>query len=207
MKNNQQGWIKLHRSILEWEWYDEPNTIRLFIHLLLKANHKPKKYRGVLIEYGQVMTGQELLAKEIKLTRSKIRLALDNLKTTNEITINSSPQGTIIQIVNYQNYQITTSEKTTEQPKDNQRTTTNKNDNNEKETYRSFEHLKISNEEFSRLESRWTKKQIDQVLDSIENYKNNTNYKSLSLTAKNWLMKDYPEKKKKLAPVKHWNQS
>jgi uncharacterized protein YcfL len=131
------GWIKIHRQIIDWEWYDEPNTFRVFLHLLLKANHKPKKYRGITIETGQIMTGQDLLASELKLTRSKIRLALSNLKTTNEITINSSRKGTIIQIVNYKNYQITESKQpkdsqriTKEQPNDSQRTTTNKNVNN-----------------------------------------------------------------------------
>ena len=129
--STNQGWIKIHRQILDWEWYDEPNTFRLFIHLLLKANHKPKKYRGVLIGCGQIMTGQELLAKELNLTRSKIRIAMHNLKTTNEIAIKSSRQGTIIQIVNYKNYQVITNKTTKEQPEDNQAITTNKNDYNE----------------------------------------------------------------------------
>jgi len=85
--------------------------------------------------------------------------------------------------------------------------TVNDNDNvNVINIYRKFDHLKLSHEEFSRLEKRWTKKQIDQVLDSIENYKENTKYKSLALTAKNWLVKDYPEKPIKLKPIKHWNQ-
>ena len=38
------GWIKIHRQILEWEWYSDTNTFRVFLHLLLKANHKEKKY-------------------------------------------------------------------------------------------------------------------------------------------------------------------
>jgi hypothetical protein len=37
------GWIKIHRSILEWEWYEDTNTFRLFMHLILKANHKDRK--------------------------------------------------------------------------------------------------------------------------------------------------------------------
>lgn len=129
---SSQGWIKIHRQIIEWEWYDEPNTFRLFFHLLLKANHKPKKYRGAVIKTGQVMTGQELLAKELGLTRSKIRLSLNNLKITNEITIKSNSQGTIIEVVKYKDYQITTNETAIKQPKSDQQTTTNKNEDNEK---------------------------------------------------------------------------
>ena len=63
-----QGWIKLHRQLLEWDWYDDINTKVLFLHLLLKANHKEKKYRGKIIKVGQVMTGRKLLSLETGLT-------------------------------------------------------------------------------------------------------------------------------------------
>ena len=36
MDNN--GWIKIHRKLLEWEWADDPNMVALWIHLLLNAN-------------------------------------------------------------------------------------------------------------------------------------------------------------------------
>ena len=103
---HKQGWIKIHRQLLEWEWYDDINVKVLFFHLLLKANHKPKNYKG-------------------KIT------ALNKLKSTNEITIKTSPQGTVIQIVNYKKYQIVTNEITNEQPTSNQQVTTNKNVKND----------------------------------------------------------------------------
>jgi hypothetical protein len=126
------GWIKIHRQLLDWEWYDEPNTFRLFMHLLLKANHKPKNYRGVNINTGEVMTGYNLLAEQTGLTVQKVRTALTNLKATNEITIKTSNKGTVIQIVKYVDYQVATSETTNEQQTDNKRITTNKNVNKEK---------------------------------------------------------------------------
>ena len=93
------GWIKLHRKLTEWEWYKEPNTFRLFIHLLLVANHKPKNYKGILVDAGQIITSPDKLAKELDLSISKIRTSLKRLKLTNEITIKSRNKGTIIQIV------------------------------------------------------------------------------------------------------------
>jgi len=82
-----QGWISLHRQIVEWEWYNEPNTFRLFIHLLLKANHKPKKWKGKTIEAGELVTGRKQLANEI------------TIKTTNKYSL--------ISINNWSKYQAT----------------------------------------------------------------------------------------------------
>ena len=52
MEENQ-GWIKLHRKFLKWEWYDDINTSRFFLHCLFRANHKDKKWRGTMIKRGQ----------------------------------------------------------------------------------------------------------------------------------------------------------
>lgn len=59
--------------------------------------------------------------------------------------------------------------------------------------YREFLHLSLSMEDFKKLEADYTKEQIDNILESIENYKKNTSYKSLYLTAKKWLLKEYPK--------------
>ena len=39
-----EGFIKIYRQLLEWEWYTDTNTKVLFLHCLLKANFKTKKY-------------------------------------------------------------------------------------------------------------------------------------------------------------------
>ena len=53
------GYIKLHRKMTEWEWYSDSNTKTVFLHLLLEANFKPTKYRGVELEAGQLVVTQE----------------------------------------------------------------------------------------------------------------------------------------------------
>ena len=132
------GWVKIHRKILEWEWYDDVNTFKLFMHLLIMANHKEKRYKGVLIKKGQVMTGQDILAKQTNLSRRNVRTSLSKLKSTNEVTIKSDSKGSIIQLVNYNNYQVVTNEVTSDRPATDQRPTTNKNVKKEKKKNKSI---------------------------------------------------------------------
>jgi hypothetical protein len=130
------GWIKLHRQLLVWEWYDDINTSRLFIHLLLTANHKDKKWRGILIEKGSRLTSQIKLIDESGLTRQQLRTSLDRLKSTNDITIKTTAQHTVIYINNWESYQednqLANQQLTSVQPTTNQQLTTNNKVKNEK---------------------------------------------------------------------------
>ena len=149
------GWIKLHRQIVDWEWYTEHNTFRVFIHLLLTANHKDKKYRGIELKAGSIVTSRDILAMATGLSVRQVRTALDKLKTTNELTIKTSSQGTIIQIVNYSKYQVETSEMTNERPTNDQQTTTNKNEKKEINTKYSFLASLLENGFDEKLSKEW----------------------------------------------------
>lgn len=136
------GWIKFHRQILDWEWYSDKNTSRLFFHLLLSVNHKEKNWRGIIIKKGEKITSQDKLSEETGLTRQQIRTSLSKLKSTNDITVTAKTQHTVIYINNWDKYQDNEDDNqqsnqraTNEQPTSNQRITTNKNvknGNNEK---------------------------------------------------------------------------
>lgn len=132
------GWIKLYRSMIEWEWYSDINVKVLFLHLLLKANHSDQKWKGIDVKRGQLVTGRKKLSAQTGLSEQSIRTSLDKLKSTNEITIRSTNQNSIITICNYDNYQQKddinqqgNQRSTNDQPTINQQLTTNKNDKKE----------------------------------------------------------------------------
>ena len=56
--------------------------------------------------------------------------------------------------------------------------------------YRSFAHLSITNADVEKLLIKYSINEIDDVLDSIENFKGNKKYTSLYLTASKWLSKN-----------------
>jgi len=99
------GWIKLHRSFLDWEWYECPNTARLFIHCLLKANHKEGRHKGELVPRGTFLTSLELLSQQTKLSIKSVRTALKHLEETGEIGTERARKGTKITICKYSTYQ------------------------------------------------------------------------------------------------------
>jgi len=125
-----QGFISIHRKILDWEWYTDTNVKVLFLHLLITANYQDKNWRGVTIKRGQIVTGTLTLSEQLNLGRQQIRTALNKLKVTNEITIKSTKQYSVITINNYDCYQTVTNKITNEQPTSNQRVTTTKQLNN-----------------------------------------------------------------------------
>ena len=130
------GFIKIYRQLTEWEWYSDVNVFKLFMHCLLKANHKDNKWQGITIEKGSFVTSYENLSKETGLTIQQVRTALNKLKSTSEITYKSTSQYSIISIKNWNMYQEDNTQInkqiTNNQQTNNKQITTNKNDKNEK---------------------------------------------------------------------------
>ena len=130
-----EGFIVLHRQMLEWEWFNDINTCHLFLYCLLRANHEPKKWRGININRGSFITSLEHLSNDTGLTVSQVRTALNKLKSTGELTNETTSQYSIISIKNYNKYQDYDKQNdkriTSKQQTNDKRMTTNNNDNND----------------------------------------------------------------------------
>lgn len=133
-----QGWVKLHRQLLEWEWYTDANVSRLFIHCLLKANHKDGSWKGIKIKRGQFITSLDRLSAETSLSKSQLRTALKKLKSTHEIAHQSTSQHTVITVICYDSYQGDSTQDDTpianQSQTDDIQIASNKNDKNEKKS-------------------------------------------------------------------------
>ena len=95
------GFIKLYRSLMDWEWYQDANVMRVFLHLLLDANHKAKRWQGRVIEPGQTVTSRQKIAEGLGLSEQQVRTALTKLKSTGEITSIATNKYTLVTIENW----------------------------------------------------------------------------------------------------------
>ena len=144
------GWVKLHRSIKDWEWYGDINCRLLMVHLIITVNYKDTKWQGHTIKRGQRVIGRIALAEEVGLSEQTIRTCLTRLKSTSEVTIKSTNRFSLLTLVKYNYYQAEeqpltsqlTSQPTSNQPATNQQLTTSKECKN------------IKNKEFKKREEQ-----------------------------------------------------
>lgn len=131
--NSLSGYVKIHRKMLDWGWYHDSAVKSVFLHLLLTASFKPAEWNGRTIRSGQTVTSTQRLADVLGISRQQARTALDKLKATNEITVETTNKYSVITIVNWGCYQDltgndvcrATDKPTYEQPTDNQQITNN----------------------------------------------------------------------------------
>lgn len=102
----ENGYILLHRKLINWEWYKNVNVKILFLHLLLTVNYEDKKFEGFVIKRGSRITSIRKLADECGLTVQSTRTAINKLKSTQEITQEQHAGNTVYTVVNYNQYQF-----------------------------------------------------------------------------------------------------
>lgn len=99
------GYIKIHRELADWEWYHDDRCVRLFVHILIKANWTVGRYMGRDILPGQLVTSTSKLAEQLGWSRSAITRTLDKLKKSGELDSFSDSNRTTVTIVNWAKWQ------------------------------------------------------------------------------------------------------
>lgn len=224
----QQGWISLHRQLLDHRiWNEKPfSRGQAWVDLLLSANHKPATliYGNTIIELGrgQLHTSELKLAARWGWSKKKVRAYLGLLKGLGMVTTQATTKGTTLTIENYAFYQDRgttqgTTKDTDKEPRRNREGYTNNNDNNEKQLYPPEFELFFSQypnpSEKRRTFTNWNKaiksSTAEEILAASRNYANETKgrEKQFIKTSSNFLgrdqiYKDYlvREEKPKVAP-------
>ncbi|MFO8067443.1 MAG: hypothetical protein R6U11_07670, partial [Bacteroidales bacterium] len=105
-----QGWIKLHRRIIDhWIWQD-PEYLRMWIYLLLDVNHEDRKIvwnkEVVTVKRGEKITSLRKLSMEFNCSREKVRHFLKLLIKDGMCNTVNNTNYTHIKICNYDSYQV-----------------------------------------------------------------------------------------------------
>ena len=212
------GYIKIHRKLLEWGWYNNGAVKAVFLHLLLTANFRPTVYHGRTIERGQAVFGFQSMADKLGITFQQARTAVDKLKKSGEITVWTNRQFSVATIVNYDAYQddeqqtdnkrITNDQQTInkrltlDQQTDNNiiRKKEGKKERNKekiiKEKFGVFKNVLLTQEEYEKLKSQFP--DYSDRIDRLSEYlaSSGKQYKSHYATILGWARKDKQKAKK-----------
>ena len=106
-----EGWIKLHRNILDnWLWQEKPFDKRsAWIDILLMVNHENKKTllgnELTTVERGSKITSVRKLCERWGWSNTKVKNFLSLLEKDNMIAVKSDSKKTTLTVVNYCYYQ------------------------------------------------------------------------------------------------------
>lgn len=173
---NDDGFIKIHRRMLKWEWYKDTNTKVLFLHCLLKANWKDGRFQGIEVPRGSFVTSlstlsEELSSKEQTFTVQNVRTSLKHLTLTGELTSKSYSKYRIITVNKYNEYQVANivpnKQLTNSQQATNKQLTTIEEKKEKKEIYNTNNNIYAYTEkQFKRVLSATEKEEINKWPDT-----------------------------------------
>ena len=154
-----KGWIKLHRSILENEFYmAKPfSKGQAWIDLLLLAEHKTHKrmWRGNLVEFrrGDVNLSIKQLGIRWGWSHGKVERFLDNLSEQEMIYQNVNRNRTVLTIVKYDDFQSQRESERKSDRKSNRQSERESNEQSDEQYLKNDKNVKEEKEEPAALPS------------------------------------------------------
>ncbi len=158
----EQGWIKLHRKLLDNPLIQKPSYLTLWVVLLLKANHEDARIiwngKETVIKAGQFITGRKELSKLTEIPQTTIERILETLENGHQIGQQKTNKYRLITIHKWDEYQSRTPKRTT----NGHLADTNKKDKNEKKNT------------FYKIKEEIQEKDPIQIKSLLEKYKPNS---------------------------------
>lgn len=165
------GWIKLHRKVLDNPIVcKDAEHLAVWVYLLLNATHKEREVlfdgKKITLKCGQLITGRKKISEETKVNESKVRRILNDFKNDQQIDQQTSTRNTLISILQWDEYQDNDQQSdqqvTNNRPTSDQQVTTNKN-----ERKKERKNERIDKEKESKKEKADDGKNIPPTLDEI----------------------------------------
>lgn len=104
-----EGWIKLHRQILENAIFRRPDYLRIWIYILLKVNHRDVEdiwnNEKRVFKKGSVVLSQKKISDELRVSIGTVNNVLKYLKAENQIEIITTTKYTEIQVLKWNEFQ------------------------------------------------------------------------------------------------------
>lgn len=141
MTTEKNGWIKLHRKMLDNPIImKDADHLAVWMYLLLNATHAeyPALFKGkkIMLQPGQLITGRKSIAEALSVNESKVRRIMNAFESDQQIDRQRSNQNTLVSLKNWDRYQVYDLQNdqlaTNERPTSDQPVTTNKNVKNDK---------------------------------------------------------------------------
>lgn len=90
--------------MFDWDWFDNPEMLSLFLYLLNNAKEKEVKHDGIVEHRGQFLTSLGKLSTIIGAGKQVVRTCLSKLIKMQLIEVNTERLYSIITICNYDDY-------------------------------------------------------------------------------------------------------
>lgn len=101
----KSSWVKIDRSITKWRWFKNPNTLQVWLWLILSANIEDHDFQNEIIKRGEIAVSYNSIAENTGLTPKMARTAVSHLKRTGEVAVRRGTNFLVITILNYGEYQ------------------------------------------------------------------------------------------------------
>lgn len=158
------SWYKLNRDFLQWEWYKREGAVQVYLFLLLNANYEPKKWEGIVIEKGQVVTSVSKICEGTGLSTRKVRTLLKLFEKSQFLTIKTTNKYSIVTLCKYDSYEVEASkaDKQNDNQATNKRQTSDNNIRNNRKNRKNINNILLVDE------SAKTNTEEDNFIDELK---------------------------------------
>jgi len=210
------GYIKLYRKLSEKGWYKDSECVHLWLHLLMKANHKGSEfmlgYKIIKLKSGQLVTGRKALSAETGISESKVERILNMFENEKQIEQQTNSRNRVITILSWECYQQSEQQADSRRTTSEQQADTNNNDKKEKNVKNEKKEIRlpfstdgfVSAWEMLLRQPKWKKKSQDALVLSLKMFDGLSELHSIAIiekTIKNGWQGLFPLKPEELEEI------